>query len=101
MTFYRCLTYPNDCFPGRVGASILTAINLPELIMPTYVAYEQEAIRLGNDPEAVRALKAKLAANRTTTPLFDTPLFVRNMEQAYEKIWAQYAAGEKPEMIEI
>ncbi len=95
------LTCPNDCFPGRVGASILTAIELPELIMPTYAAYEQEAIRLGNDPEAIGGIKAKLAVNRTTTPLFDTPRFVRNMEWAYEKIWGQYAAGVEPQMIHV
>ncbi|HXT36904.1 MAG TPA: hypothetical protein VN837_15110, partial [Chloroflexota bacterium] len=82
-----------DSFPSRAGASILTAIGLPELIMPDLGAYEDTAVRLATHPAEMAALKAKLAANRLTTPLFDTARFVRNLETAYEKLWARQVAN--------
>ncbi len=88
------LTWPGHGFPARVAASLLTAIDLPELIMPDLAAYEREAIRLGNDPAAVAALKSRLAAHRTTRPLFDTRRWVKNFEAALDAMWARYAAGE-------
>jgi len=81
-----------DSFPSRAGASILTAIGLPELIMPDLAAYEDTAVRLATHPEEMAALKGKLAANRLTTPLFDTERFVRNLETAYEELWARQVA---------
>jgi predicted O-linked N-acetylglucosamine transferase (SPINDLY family) len=55
--------------------------------MPDLTAYEETAVRLATHPQEMAALKAKLAANRLTTPLFDTPRFVRNLEAAYEELW--------------
>ncbi|HXT34261.1 MAG TPA: hypothetical protein VN837_01680, partial [Chloroflexota bacterium] len=81
-----------DSFPRRAGASILTAIGLPELIMLDLGAYEDTAVRLATHPEEMAALKGKLAANRLTTPLFDTERFVRNLEIAYEELWARRLA---------
>ncbi|MGH2390847.1 MAG: hypothetical protein ACRDIE_21815, partial [Chloroflexota bacterium] len=86
------LSIRGDSFPSRAGASILTAIGLPELIMPDLAAYEETAVRLATHPEEMAALKAKLAANRLTYPLFDTARFVRNLEAAYEELWARHQA---------
>ncbi|MCU0518357.1 MAG: hypothetical protein MUC60_16125 [Oscillatoria sp. Prado101] len=49
----------------------------------------------------MQQLKDKLAANRLTYPLFDTRRFVRNLESAYRAMWEIYAAGGKPQMIEV
>lgn len=95
------LTWPGDGFPARVAASLLTAIDLPELIMPDLAAYEREAIRLGTDAAALAALKARLAERRTTRPLFDTRRWVRDFEWALEAMWARYAAGEEPGEISV
>jgi protein O-GlcNAc transferase len=81
-----------ESFPGRVAASLLTAIRLSELIMPDLAAYEETAVRLATHPEDMSALKAKLAANRLTTPLFDPARFVRKLEAAYEELWARQEA---------
>ena len=91
------LSILGQSFPDRVGASLLTAIGLPELIMPDLAAYEATAVRLAHQPEELRALKAKLAANRLTTPLFDTPRFVRNLETAYEELWARHLEASEPD----
>jgi len=95
------LTWLGEGFPARVAASLLTAIELPELIMPSLDAFEREAVRLGTDPAALAALKARLAAHRTTRPLFDTVRFARAIEAAYDAMWARYAAGEGPGEIEV
>src|SRR6202043_1795081 len=62
------LTRLGETFAGRVAASLLNAVGLPELIT-TPEAYEQMAMDLARYPEKLTAIKAKLAANRLTTPL--------------------------------
>jgi predicted O-linked N-acetylglucosamine transferase (SPINDLY family) len=73
-------------FPGRVAASILTAIGLPELITQNAADYESLALALASDAPRLAALKQKLEANRKTTALFDTARFTRNMEAAFERM---------------
>jgi predicted O-linked N-acetylglucosamine transferase (SPINDLY family) len=80
------LTHLGDGFAGRVGASLLTAAGLPELITRTPEDYEATALALARDPGRLRALREKLAANRATAPLFDTARFTRGLEAAYETI---------------
>jgi protein O-GlcNAc transferase len=77
-------------FPGRVAASILTAMGLSELVMKNTAAYEKLALALAKDPAKLAALKAKIAANRKTTPLFDTARFTKHMEAAFEKMRDDY-----------
>ncbi|HXT38172.1 MAG TPA: tetratricopeptide repeat protein [Chloroflexota bacterium] len=84
------LSILGESFPDRAGASLLTAIGLPELIMPDLAAYEATAVRLATQPAELVALKARLAANRLSYPLFDTSRFVRNLEAAYEELWARH-----------
>jgi len=42
---------------------------------------------LAKAPEKLAALRARLAAGRDTCALFDSPRFVRNLEQAYDSLW--------------
>jgi predicted O-linked N-acetylglucosamine transferase (SPINDLY family) len=35
--------------------------------------------------------RARLAANRRTTPLFDMARYARDFEDAMERIWAEYS----------
>lgn len=80
------LTCAHGSFAGRVAASLLQAAGLPELIAPTPDDYEAMAVALARDPEKLAALRAKLAANRASAPLFDTPRFARDIEAVYEKL---------------
>jgi predicted O-linked N-acetylglucosamine transferase (SPINDLY family) len=80
------LTCPQGCFAGRVAASLLHAVGMPELIAPTPRDYEAMAVALARDPDRLAAIKAKLAANRTTAPLFDTVRFARDIEEIYAKL---------------
>ena len=80
------LTQIGETFPGRVAASVLTAIGLPEMIARSQAEYEATAVDLATNPDKLAALKAKLANNRLTTPLFDTERFTRDLERAYEAV---------------
>ncbi len=95
------LTWPGTGFPARVAASLLNAIDLPELIMPDLLTYEREAIRLGGVPGALADLKSRLAEHRTSRPLFDTRRWVRHFEWALAAMWARHAAGAAPASIQV
>jgi len=85
------LTQLGETFAGRVGASLLTAAGLPELITRSAQDYEATALALARDPARLKAIRDKLAANRASAPLFDTARFTRNLESAYEKMLAEKA----------
>ncbi|HTI87999.1 MAG TPA: tetratricopeptide repeat protein [Alphaproteobacteria bacterium] len=95
------LTCLGTTFAGRVAASLLTAIGLPELITRTTDEYEALALALARDPGRLAAIKATLASNRTTTPLFDTQRFRRHIEQAYVTMWERSQGGEAPEAFAV
>jgi predicted O-linked N-acetylglucosamine transferase (SPINDLY family) len=90
------LTCPGPTFAARVGASLLTAIGLPELITTNLESYEERAIHLATHPDELRELRATLAAHRESWPLFDTPRLVRNLEQVYRTVWERHSAGQPP-----
>jgi predicted O-linked N-acetylglucosamine transferase (SPINDLY family) len=95
------VTCPGRSFQARVAGSLLQAIDLPELIASSLADYEAIAVKLANDRDAHAAIRAKLMANRLTTPLFDTERFARALETAYEAMWRRWCVGQPPEAIEI
>jgi predicted O-linked N-acetylglucosamine transferase (SPINDLY family) len=95
------IAYRGDTFAGRVSASLLSAIGLPELIVRSEAEYRDLAIRLAMNREELARLRARLAANRLTTPLFDSPRFVRHLEAGYEAIWQHRIAGLPPDHIDV
>lgn len=95
------LTLLGETFAGRMAASLLHAIHLPELITRTSEEYEKLAVTLATQPEKLEGIKQKLASNRLTTPLFDTEQFTKNIEAAYTQIYERYHAGLAPEHIYI
>ena len=95
------LTCLGDTFASRVGASLLHAVGLPELIAADVEQYERRAVELAKRPEELRGVRDKLAAQRSTAPLFDTPRFVRNLEKAYLAMWERHASGLPPVAFEV
>ena len=95
------LTLQGHSFTSRVASSLLNAIELPELITYTQEAYEALAIELAKNREKLASIKQKLENNRLTTPLFDTPLFTRNLEAAYIEMMERYWLDLKPDHIAI
>ncbi len=95
------LTQTGETFAGRVAASLLEAIELPELITRTPEAYEALAIELATNLKYLANIKSKLAANRLRAPLFDTKLFTRHIEAAYTAMQERCYAGLEPDHISI
>jgi predicted O-linked N-acetylglucosamine transferase (SPINDLY family) len=93
------LTLMGESFASRVAASLLNAVGLPELITSTQEEYEALAIELALNPMKLADIKLRLASNRLTAPLFDAPLFTKNLEAAYVKIYEKYQAGLEPDHI--
>ena len=90
------LTCRGSAFAGRVAASLLRAVGLPELITYTLEGYEALALRLVKDRDLLRAYRTRLAQARAKAPLFDTSRTTRNIEMAYEEMLARWTRGEPP-----
>jgi predicted O-linked N-acetylglucosamine transferase (SPINDLY family) len=95
------LTLIGRSFASRVAGSILNAIGLPELIANSQGEYEALAIELAIHPHKLADIKLKLTKNRLTTPLFDTPLFTKNLEAAYIKMYDRYQYDLAPDQISV
>ncbi|THD68542.1 MAG: tetratricopeptide repeat protein, partial [Bradyrhizobium sp.] len=95
------LTQIGETFAGRVAASQLTAVGLPELIVRTPEQFEIMAIELATSPQALAAVKDKLVQNRSTMPLFDTALYTRHLESAYAAMYRRHQNGLLPDHIYV
>lgn len=87
------VTCMGETFASRVAASLLHATGWPELVTASLQDYESLALQLAQQPEKLRGLKARLEANRSTAPLFDTVQFTRDLEACYQTMWAEYLGG--------
>jgi protein O-GlcNAc transferase len=95
------ITCLGSTFASRVAASLVYAAGLPELVIESLTDYEALALKIARDPGLLASLKAKLARNRNTFPLFDTALFTRNVEAAYTEMWRRTQHGEPPTHIAV
>ena len=95
------LTCPGGAFAARVGASLVHAAGLPELVCADLAAYEQVASSLASDPGRLAGLRARLREHRLSLPLFDTGAFRRHFERALETIWERHRQGLAPAPLDI
>ena len=84
------LTCIGDSFAGRVAASLLNAVRLPELITTSQDQYESLAIALAKNPEKMKIIKDKLINNLNKTTLYDAALYTRNLEVAYSVMYKRF-----------
>jgi protein O-GlcNAc transferase len=85
------VTCAGETFASRVAGSQLHAIGLPELVTPTFDDYETLALELASDPNRLAELRARLARNRQTQPLFDMARYARDFEDGLARIWHEHA----------
>jgi predicted O-linked N-acetylglucosamine transferase (SPINDLY family) len=90
------LTCEGTTFAGRVAASLLRAIGLPELVTCSLDDYRSLALRLAKESSLLEEIKQKLARHRAVAPLFDTDRFRRHIEAAYVEMWERNQRGESP-----
>jgi predicted O-linked N-acetylglucosamine transferase (SPINDLY family) len=95
------LTCTGTSFAGRVATSLLHAVGMKEMAANSLEEYESLALKLARDADALSAIKAKLARNRETYPLFDTNRFCRHLEAAYTTMWERSMRGEPPERFAV
>lgn len=91
------LTCRGGAFPGRVAASVLRAIGLPELITENPEDYEALAYRLATTPDLMADIRTRLARNKMTHPLFDIDRYRRHIESAYITMYERCQRGESPQ----
>ena len=87
------ITARGSHFCSRVSESLLNAMELPELVGADQDDMVRIATRIGTDGDYRATLRAKVGANRLTTPLFDTARFTRDFETAIELMVHQRRNG--------
>ena len=80
------ITLPGRSFSSRVSSSLLKSIGLEELICSSEQEYFEKALDLGKDPKKLSFLKQKLLKNKTSSPLFDSHLFIKNYESQIKNL---------------
>lgn len=95
------LTCIGSTFAGRVAASLLHAIGLPDMVTDTLEAYDALALRLAREPKALAEIRQRLEQNRLTYPLFDTERFARHIERAYETMREYQRQGRGPQSFSV
>jgi len=95
------VTLIGNSFASRVAASLLNSIGLSELITNSQDQYEKLAIEIATNPAKLHELRKKLVVNRLTSPLFNTALFTKHIEDAYMRMMESYWEDKIPEHIYI
>jgi predicted O-linked N-acetylglucosamine transferase (SPINDLY family) len=80
------LTRSGKTYISRMAGSLLTAVGLPDLITTTIEEYEQRAVQIGNQPARAASYKRYLAEHGHSSPLFDIPATVRDIEHEFERL---------------
>lgn len=85
--------YLDDNFLFRVAASQLTTLGCPELIARNRQEYQDIAIRLGNDREYLKSIRAKVWVARVDSPLFDCKQYAQSLEKLFKRMWKRFENG--------
>ncbi len=84
------VTWRGETFAGRVAASLLHAVGLPELVADDVDDYVRQAVALAGDAADRTRLRAYLGGPGRASALFDTATSTRSLEAAYEAMADQY-----------
>ena len=95
------VTLPGKQFAARVAASVLKAVNLPELIAKSEEEYEAIALDLALNPDKAAAMKAKVKENVKACPLFDTKSYTLDLERGYDAAYERYLQDQAPVDIDL
>jgi protein O-GlcNAc transferase len=90
------LTMLGQTFVGRMAASMLHAVGLPELVTQSLQDYEALALKLARNPDLLCSIRQKLKDNLRAAPLFNTDRFRRQLEEAYTIMVDIQRRGESP-----
>jgi len=88
-------------FASRVAASLLNAIDLPELVTDNEKDYESLILELAHNQDKLIKIKDRLVMNRISKPLFDSEMYTKHLENGYQQIYQNFIDGNKPKTINI
>ena len=80
------VTLAGRSYISRMAGSLLHAVGLPDLVTDSLAAYEKLAVDLGRHPARVASYKRYLAEQGRSSPLFDMPQMVRDIEAEFERL---------------
>ncbi|HSH73525.1 MAG TPA: tetratricopeptide repeat protein [Methylophilaceae bacterium] len=95
------ITCMGDVPSARLAASLLNALEMPELITNNLDEYEKLVIWYAQNHQVRNSMREKLKGKRFTAPLFNTELTVRHIEQCYEIVWKRYQQGLPPSKVDV
>ena len=95
------ITKQGNQFAARVASSLLSALDLNELITQTDDEYEKLIIDYASQPTKLKEIKEKLNNNKNSKPLFNTQQYTSDFELAMHKVHELYLNKEKPSDILI
>ena len=95
------LTLPGRTFAGRVCASMLVALGLPELVARDREHFVRLGIDLGRDRGRLSAITSRLSGTGATSPLYDMPRYVRSLERGFELMVDRHERGLAPDHLAI
>ena len=95
------VTKIGEGFTARVASSILKALDLPELITTNDEDYEALIFEIATSPKKLFEIKAKLNTNSLSKPLFNSEMFIKNLENGYEQVYENYLNDNKCKTIHI
>lgn len=81
------VTFAGAMHAGRVGASLLKAVGLPQLVMPSEDAYVERAITLATKPGELGALREGLRERLLASPVCDQRAYARRYAEALRGMW--------------
>jgi len=91
------VTLPAETLASRVATSQLWTLGSPELVAQNPTDYERIAIKLGTDPEYLKAVRTKVWVQKLKSPLFNTETYAHSLEGLFERMWRREEAGQKPD----
>lgn len=83
------ITLRGDRHAGRVGASLMTQVGLPQFIAETPEQYVQIAVRCNEARTRLAAVRAGLRERMARSPLCDVSGLARRLEDAYRAMWRE------------
>ena len=95
------VTCAGETFASRVAASLLSGMDLQDCIVNNLVDYEAKIHQLLEAPDALRALRHRVAQARSTSPVFDTVAIARQLESAYQGMFQRLQARLSPEAFDV
>lgn len=95
------LTIAGKSFASRVAASLLTSIGLSDLITTHKNDYVTLAVELAYNQEKYSEIKSRLIKNKSSWPLFNSQLFIKNWERALTVAYERLLQNKEVQHIEL